>query len=85
MGLPEMDRPIPVAVTDDTEEPMSSINSRRGLTVVALSTALATSLAATAVAQDEKVELTLLADNTEGTMAWTEALVDAYDEVNPNV
>ena len=80
-----MDRPIPVAVTDDTEEPMSSIHTRRGLTVVALSTALATSLAATAVAQDEKVELTLLADNTEGTMAWTEALVDAYEEVNPNV
>jgi raffinose/stachyose/melibiose transport system substrate-binding protein len=64
---------------------MSSTHTRRGLTVAALSTALVTSLAATAVAQDEKVELTMLADNTEGTMAWTEALVAAYEEQNPNV
>lgn len=65
---------------------MSSMPSRRGLTVAALSTALVMSLAATSVAQDaEKVELTMLADNTEGTMAWTEALVAAYEEMNPNV
>ena len=65
---------------------MSSMLGRRGLTVAALSTALVMSLAATSVAQDaEKVELTMLADNTEGTMAWTEALVAAYEEMNPNV
>lgn len=65
---------------------MSSMLGRRGLTVVALSAALVMSLAATSVAQDaEKVELTMLADNTEGTMAWTEALVAAYEEMNPNV
>ena len=65
---------------------MGSTHTKRGVFAAALSTALVTSLVATAAAQDaEKVELTMLSDNTEGSVAWTESVVAAYQEKNPNV
>jgi raffinose/stachyose/melibiose transport system substrate-binding protein len=64
---------------------MSSTPTRRGLTVMALSTAFVTSVAGAAVAQDENVTLSFLVDSTENTVARTQALADAYSAMHPNV
>lgn len=63
---------------------MGSMMTRRALGVAGLSALLVGSLAVTASGQDQ-VKLTMLADNTEGTIAWTDALVAAYEAANPNV
>ena len=64
---------------------MNQASKRRVFALAGAAGLLTMAIGGAATAQDEPVTLTMLADNTEGTMAWTQALVDAYQEKNPNV
>ena len=64
---------------------MNQGSKRRVFALAGAAGLLTMAIGGATTAQDEPVALTMLADNTEGTMAWTQALVDAYQEQNPNV